>query len=81
MQQRKNKAMSTADRQRKFREKLRTGENRRIQLILPLEIAIKVDYLTHALRCNKTNLFAELIMDRWYKEGEPIGRKKRQRRA
>lgn len=78
---RMRKAKTTTQRQRKYREKLRTGENRRIQLILPLEIAIKVDYLTETLHCNKTKLFADMIMDRWHREGEPVIRKKKRKRV
>jgi len=45
--------LSTTDRQRLYREKIKRGELKRFQFALPLEIGIKVDYLCDALQCNK----------------------------
>ena len=60
-------ALSTADRQRAYREKIK-----RFQFALPLETGIKADYLCDALQCNKTELFARLILAEWRRQGEPV---------
>jgi hypothetical protein len=65
-------ALSTADRQRLYREKIRRGEIKRFQIALPLETGIKAEYLCDALQCNKTELFARLILEEWKRQGEPI---------
>ena len=65
-------ALSTADRQRAYREKIKRGEIKRFQFALPLEIAIKADYLCEALQCNRTELFARLILAEWKRQGEPV---------
>ena len=65
-------ALSTADRQRIYRDKISRGEIKRFQFALPLETGIKVDYLCNALQCNKTELFARLILKEWKREGEPV---------
>ena len=65
-------ALSTADRQRLYREKIRRGELKRFQFALPLETGIKVDYLCVALQGNKTELFARLILEEWKRQGEPV---------
>ena len=65
-------ALSAADRQRLYREKIRRGELKRFQFALPLETGIKVDYLCDALQCNRTELFARLILEEWKRQGEPL---------
>ena len=65
-------ALSTADRQRLYREKIKRGEIKRFQFALPLETGIKVDYLCAALGCNRTELFSRLILEEWKREGEPV---------
>ena len=65
-------AVSTADRQRVYREKIKCGELKRFQFALPLEIGIKVDYLCDALQCNRTELFSRLILEEWKRQGEPV---------
>jgi hypothetical protein len=65
-------ALSTADRQRLYREKIKCGELKRFQFALPLEIGIKVDYLCDALQCNRTELFSRLILEEWERQGEPL---------
>jgi len=65
-------ALSNAERQRAYREKIRRGEIKRFQFALPLETGIKVDYLCGALQCNKTELFAMLILEEWKRQGEPV---------
>jgi hypothetical protein len=44
-------ALSTADRQDRYRNRIARGELRRIQIALPLEVASKMDYLCDALQC------------------------------
>jgi hypothetical protein len=68
-------ALTNSERQAKYREQIQTGERKRFQFTLPLEIGIKADYLCQALGCNKTELFAKLIMDEWALQGSPIKRK------
>ena len=65
-------ALSTADRQRLYREKIKRGELKRFQFSLPLETGIKADYLCDALECSKTELFASLILAEWKRQGEPV---------
>jgi hypothetical protein len=65
-------ALSTADRQRAYREKIKRGEIKRFQFALPLDTGIKAEYLCGALQCNKTELFARLILAEWKRQGEPV---------
>ena len=65
-------ALSVADRQKAYREKISRGEIKRFQFSLPLETGIKADYLCKSLHCNKTELFARLLMDEWERQGEPV---------
>jgi hypothetical protein len=65
-------ALSSADRQRVYREKIRRGEIKRFQFALPLDVGIKADYLCDALQCNKTELFSRLILEEWKRQGEPV---------
>jgi hypothetical protein len=64
--------LSTADRQRAYREKIKRGELKRFQFALPLETGIKVDYLCDALQCNRTELFSRLILAEWKRQGKPV---------
>ena len=66
--------LSTAARQRLYREKIRRCEIKRFQFALPLETGIKVDYLCGALQCNKTELFGRLILAEWKRQGEPVSK-------
>ena len=65
-------ALSTADRQRAYREKIKRGKLKRFQFALPLETGIKFDYLCDALQCNRTELFSRLILEEWKRQGEPV---------
>jgi len=65
-------ALSAAERQIVYRNKISCGELKRFQFALPLETGIKVDYLCESLQCNKTELFARLIMEEWKRQGEPL---------
>ena len=67
-------ALSTADRQTVYRNKISRGELRRFQFALPLETGVKVDYLSEALQCNKTELFNRLILEEWKRQGEPVSK-------
>ncbi len=70
----KKKAFKEAarDRQERYRDKIRKGELVRVQLVLPHETAIKIDYLAEAEGCNKVDLFSRLIMEEWQRQGKPI---------
>ena len=65
-------ALSNIERQAKYRQKVRTGETKRLQIVLPLETGIKVDYLCDALGCNKTDLIGRLIAEEWERQGQPV---------
>ena len=64
-------ALSTSDRQARYRNRIARGELRRIQFSLPLEVASKMDYLCEALQCNKMELFARMIPEEYARQGEP----------
>ncbi len=68
------KAFRNANRERQaaYRDKIRTGELKRVQMVLPLDVGIKIDYLTEALGCNKVDLFSRLILEEWNRQGQPI---------
>ena len=65
-------ALTATDRQTTYRNKISRGELKRFQFALPLETGIKVDYLCESLQCNKTELFARLVMEEWVRQGEPL---------
>ena len=65
-------ALSTSERQIAYRNKISRGELKRFQFALPLETGIKVEYLCAALQCNKTELFARLVMEEWERQGKPL---------
>jgi hypothetical protein len=65
-------ALSTTERQRFYREKIKRGEIKRFQFALPLETGIKADYLCDALLFKKTELFSRLILKEWKRQGEPV---------
>ncbi len=65
-------AKTAAQRQQEYRDSIRRGERKRFQFELPLEIGIKVAYLCESLQCNKTELFARLILEEWERKGEPV---------
>ncbi len=65
-------ALSNSERQARYRNKIRRGETKRLQIALPLEVGIKVDYLCDSLQCNKTELIGRLIMEEWERQGRPI---------
>jgi len=65
-------ALTSAERQIVYRNKISRGELKRFQFSLPLDVGVKVDYLCESLQCNKTKLFARLIMEEWKRQGEPL---------
>lgn len=60
------------ERQAAYRDKIRRGELKRIQMVLSLDVGIKIDYLTESLGCNKVDLFTRLILEEWDRQGQPI---------
>lgn len=64
--------LSNDERQRRYRAKRRRGETRRIDVTLPLEHAIKLDYLADHWQCTKTAAVKRMLLDAWQREGEPI---------
>ncbi len=54
------------------RDRIRRGELKRLEVVLPLEVGIKVDYLCRALQCTQTELFHRLLIEEWRRQGEPI---------
>ncbi len=65
-------ALTSAERQKKYREQQKVGKLKRFQIVMPLETAKKVDYLADALQCNKTDLFARLVIEEWERQGQPL---------
>lgn len=65
-----------SERQKRYRAKIRTGERKRVQLVLDQEIGSKLEYLIEALQCNKVELFSRLIEEEWELQGKPIPEKK-----
>jgi hypothetical protein len=59
-------------RQKAYRDKITRGQLKRFQFAVPLETGVKVDYLCESLQCNKTELFAWLIMGEWKRQGELV---------
>lgn len=65
-------ALSNAERQRRYRAKIKAGELRTIEAVLPLEEAIKLDYLAKHWQCTRTEALSRILMDTWNREGQPI---------
>ena len=55
--------LSTTERQARYRAKQRRGELRPVKVVLPLEVAIRADYLTDALGVTRTELIARLLTE------------------
>ncbi len=55
-------ALSNAERQRRHRAKAR-GTSSRVDLKLPFEIAIKLDYLAQHWQCTKTEALGRMLLD------------------
>lgn len=65
-------ALTNTERQKKYRQKISTGKTKRLQIVLPLEVGIKVDCLCDSLQCNKTELIGRLLMEEWERQGRPV---------
>jgi hypothetical protein len=65
-------ALSNAERQARYRQKVKTGELSRIDAKLPHEIAIKLNYLTWHWQCTKAEALGCLLMEAWEREGRPL---------
>jgi hypothetical protein len=52
-------ALTNTQRQAKYWQQIKSGERKRFQFTLPLDVGIKADYLCAALQCNKTELYSE----------------------
>ena len=64
--------LSNSERQRRWREKRKSGERKRIDVTLELDDAIKLKYLTHHWNCSRTEAVRRMILEAWKAEGEPI---------
>ncbi len=64
-------ALSNAERQRRYRAKAR-GTSSRVDLKLPFEIAIKLNYIAQHWQCTKTEALGRMLIDTWEREGNPI---------
>ncbi len=64
-------AHSNAERQRRHRAKVRATSSR-VDLKLPFQIAIKLDYLAQHWQCTKTEALGRMLLDTWEREGNPI---------
>ncbi len=65
-------AMTSAERQRRYKDRQRRGELRPVAVVLPLEIENKVRYLTATTGETKTALIGRLIVEEWHRQGCPI---------
>jgi hypothetical protein len=45
---------------------------KRFEIVLPLEVGIKADYLGRALQCTQAELFSRLLIEEWHRQGEPV---------
>ena len=68
--------LSNEERQRRYRQKRRRGETRRIDVTLRLEDAIKLDYLAAHWGCTKTAAIRRMLLEAWEREGKPISVKR-----
>lgn len=53
--------LSPADRQKRYRERMKAEGVKRYQVMLPQSVAEKVTKLTVTLNCNKSELFTRLV--------------------
>jgi len=67
--------LTNTERQARYRQKIRTGKTKRLQVVLPLQVGMKVDYLCDSLHCNKTESIGRLIMEEWERQGRPVSSK------
>jgi hypothetical protein len=65
-------AMTNAERQNRYRKKVKVTGRQRVEAIVPFEVAIKLDYLADHWGCTKAEALSRLLMDAWAREGRPI---------
>lgn len=65
-------ALSNAERQARYRQKVKTGELSRIDAKIPHETAAKLNYLAGHWQCSKAEALGRLLMEAWEREGRPI---------
>ncbi len=65
-------ALSNAERQARFRDKVRAGELARIDAKIPYETAAKLRYLADHWQCTKADALARCLLESWERAGCPI---------
>ena len=65
-------ALSSAERQQRYRSKLKTGELSRIDAKLPRETVLKLDYLAEYWECTKTEALSRCLSEAWERAGQPV---------
>ena len=65
--------MTDAERQRRHRRKLALkGDHARINMTIPHESAIKLQYLSQHWRCTRKAALERLLLEAWDRAGRPI---------
>ncbi len=64
-------AKTNTERQAAYRRKRAIGKLKRIEVTLPLEDAIKLDFLRDHWKCNKTEVIRRVLNAAWQEAGEP----------
>ena len=72
-------ALSNAERQKRYRSRIRRGELEKIHVVLPGEVGAKLSYVMAATGEGKTELLSRLILEEWNRQGQPVGRPRRRR--
>ncbi len=62
---------TNAERQATYRRKRKIGKLKRIEVTLPLEDAIKLDFLQDHWKCSKTEVIRRVLTAAWQEAGEP----------
>ena len=65
-------AMTNAERQKKYRAKVKDRAVGRLEAVLPFEVAIKLKYLAGHWGCTQAEALSRLLMEAWEREGRPI---------
>ncbi len=66
------RAMTNVERQARYRRKVQIGELKRIEITLPLEDAMKLEYLTKHWECTKTSAFRRVLLEAWNRADQPV---------
>ncbi len=64
--------LSNIERQRRHRQKLKTGQLIRVDMRLPEDVGNKLDYLAEHWQCLKTEALSRCLLQAWEREGRPI---------